>query len=332
MRKNKKWTVFLVLYRVFAVLAALAVLLFLLTPVFLPKSFGIWATTATVNGFYELDENSIDILFLGSSQIMTAVSPLQLAEETGLSSYNLGTEQQNMVTSYYWLKEALRFQKPQVVCLDVLFLFPYNESSELNSKEEFVRKSFDYMKWSSVKWEAVQTLCALDSEHELKNYLFPFLRYHSRWSDLTLQDFTYVFDDKTHPARGFSSTTEKERLSFEGFVCTDASNIAAPLPTMELYFEKIVALCEEKDITLCLIKTPRGGGSFGESYHNGVQTLADKHGLTFLDFNESSLFREIEFDAQKDYLDVSHVNLYGAKKITGYLSDYFSAYFSGKTN
>lgn len=308
-------------------LLSLVLILSLLTSVFVPKSYGVWATTAVMDGFYELNDNSIDVLFLGSSQIMTAVSPMQIYDETGITSYSLGTEQQNLVTSYYLLKEALHYQQPKVVMLDVLFMYPYYGESALNSKEEFVRKAFDYMKWSPNKWEAVQTLCALDEQHEMQNYLFPFLRYHSRWSALSLSDFTYAFKDKANPLKGFSVVTEKEALDFRGFATTDPSLTASPTETMTLYFEKIVSLCEENGITLVLIKTPRGNGSFGEAYHNGIQKLADEHGLCFIDFNEKALFDEIGFDAGKDYLDVSHVNYYGAVKITGYLSEYLSAEF-----
>lgn len=316
--------------RIGALLLVLAMLLYLLTPVFIPKSYGTWATTAVMDGFYELKDNSIDVLFLGSSQIMTAISPMQLYQDTGIASYCLGTEQQNLVTSYFLLKEALQYQKPEVVVLDVFFLYPYYGDSLLNSREEFVRKPLDYMKWSSNKWEAVRTICALDSQHEIQNYLFPFLRFHSRWSDLSLLDFTYLFRDKSNPLKGFSIATETEILDFNGFTATGNAQAATPLSTMEEYFEKIVSVCEENDISLVLIKTPRGNGSFGENYHNGVQALADNHSLPFLDFNEKTLFDKIGFDSSNDYLDVSHVNYYGAEKITAYLADYLTASFSLK--
>lgn len=321
-------SVFTFCRRIAVLLLVLGLLLTALTPVFVPKSYGVWATTAVMDGFYELEEDSVEVLLLGSSQIMTAVSPMQLYEETGITSYSLGTEQQNLVSSYFLLKEALQYQKPKVVVLDVFFLYPYYQDSPLNSKEEFVRKTFDYMKWSSNKLEAVRTICALDDRHELKNYLFPFLRFHSRWSDLSLSDFTYPFQDKANPFKGFSIATEKESLDFRGFTASGSSEAAAPSETMEQYFEKLAALCKENNISLVLIKTPRGGGSFGEACHNGIQVLADKHALPFLDFNEKTLFDEISFDASNDYLDVSHVNYYGAEKITAYLSGYLTASFS----
>lgn len=323
-----KKTLFLFCFRIAGLLLSLVLILSLLTPVFVPKHYGVWATTAVMDGFYELDNNSIDVLFLGSSQIMTAVSPMQLYDKTGVPSYSLGTEQQNLVTSYYLLKEALQYQQPKAVVLDVLFMYSYYGDSALNSKEEFVRKTFDYMKWSPNKWEAVQTLCTLDEQHEIQNYLFPFLRYHSRWSDLSLSDFTYLFRNKANPQKGFSIATLKENLDFRGFTLSDSSAAAVPSETMALYFEKIAALCAENDISLILIKTPRGNGSFSEAEHKGIQMLADQHGLDFIDFNEKTLFDQIGFHPETDYMDVSHVNYYGAVKITEYLSEYLSEEFN----
>ena len=311
--------------KIASVFVCLILLLALLTPIFVPKYGGTFATTPVMDGFYELEKNSIDVLFLGSSQIMTAISPIQIYEKTGISSYNMGTEQQNMVISYYLLKEALRFQNPEIVVLDVFFLFPYNDNpSPLNSSEEFVRKPIDYMKWSSNKWETIRTVCSLDTNHDIKSYLFPFLRFHSRWSDLTLEDFTYLFKNKENPLMGFSIAKEKLPQSFQGFV-PGSSSLTEELPeTMQLYFEKIISLCKEENITLILIKTPRGDGSFGEVRHNTVQSIADENGLVFIDFNEKSLIEEIHFDPVSDYLDFSHLNYYGAEKISSYLSDYLS--------
>ena len=316
--------------KIFSVFLCLILLLLVLTPAFVPKYVDGFATTSVMDGFYELDENSIDVLFLGSSQIMTAASPMQLYKETGITSYNMGTEQQNLVSSYYLLKEALRYQTPQVVVLETWFLFPYNTNSLLNSSEEFVRKPIDYMQWSSNKLEFIRTVCSLDSEHNFSGYVFPFLRFHSRWNDLTLEDFTYVFETKTNPARGFCITANTIPQGFQGLVLSDPNNCAEPLETMKQYFDNIVSLCKENNITLVLMKTPRGDGSFGENYHNCVQALAEENRLVFIDFNEKSLFDEINFDCSADCTDVSHVNYFGAEKITRYLSDYLASNFTLK--
>ena len=39
-------------------------------------------------------------------------------------------------------------------------------------------------------------------------YLFPLLRYHSRWSELTAEDFTYLFKTKKSFHQGYLMRTD----------------------------------------------------------------------------------------------------------------------------
>ena len=106
-----------------------------------------WPTTATFVGFYEMERDTVDVLFLGSSHAAAAFSPQELYDGYGITSYNLGSEQQNLLITYYWLKEALRYQSPKVVVLDCLMLFSYMPSEVLNTTEGFARKAIDPMRW-----------------------------------------------------------------------------------------------------------------------------------------------------------------------------------------
>lgn len=159
--------------------------------VIVPKFFfsDIWPTTLTYSKFYEEEEDTIDVIFLGSSHAASSFIPQELYNNYGITSYNLGCEQQNLVTSYFWLKEALRYQKPKAVVLDCYFLFLYSGYEPLNSAESCTRKALDYMKWSPVKREAVKTICELDQYQSLVSYYLPNIRYHARWMNLSENDF-----------------------------------------------------------------------------------------------------------------------------------------------
>lgn len=108
-----------------------------------------WKVTATYQNFYREPENSIQVLFLGSSFGSISFIPQELYDEYGYTSYNLCCEQQSMVTSYYWLKEALTYQQPQVVVLETGLLFGGSDGGVLESPEEMTRVAFDPMRWSA---------------------------------------------------------------------------------------------------------------------------------------------------------------------------------------
>lgn len=70
-------------------------------------------------GFEDEQKNSLDVLFLGSSMSYRHIYPLELWNNFGIVSYNLGTSEQTIPMSYYLLQYALEQQTPQVIVLDV---------------------------------------------------------------------------------------------------------------------------------------------------------------------------------------------------------------------
>lgn len=146
----------------------------------------------------------MDVVFLGSSHGVTSFLPQELYDQYGITSYNLGCEQQGMVTSYYWLREALRYQSPKAVVLECYFCFPYMVDEPLNTEESYTRKAFDFMRWSPVKAEAVKTICEIDSKQDVWSYYLPNIRYHTRWKNLDKNDYTYEDMASHSELKGFA--------------------------------------------------------------------------------------------------------------------------------
>ncbi len=288
--------------------------------IIVPKFFfnDTWPTTTTYLGFYEMDRNTIDVLFLGSSHAESAFIPQELYNDYGITSYNIGCEQQSLVLSYFWLKEALCYQKPKAVVLDCYLLFPYKEKEALNSRESCTRKAMDCMRWSAVKREAVRTICALDKNQSLLSYYFPNIRYHGRWTELSENDFTFGDMAKHFELKGYAPLTvssgEKDYIPFEEGVDGGREDM---VPLMREYLDRIADLCRREGISLILVKTPTTEHSAGRFY--AAQSYAEEHGLPFYDFNEKRLYDEIAFNYEADNADADHPNLWGARKITDYI-------------
>ena len=84
-----------------------------------------WPTTNTYKDFYKLKRDSADVLFFGSSHTVATFDPQVIYDNYGITSYNLGCEQQSLVITYYWLREALKYQSPKAVVLDTYILHQY---------------------------------------------------------------------------------------------------------------------------------------------------------------------------------------------------------------
>ena len=79
-------------------------------------------STTIINGFYEEEKNSIDVIFIGSSNCFCTVNPLILYEKYGITAYDFASSSQPMNISLLYLKEALKTQNPKVVALEANML------------------------------------------------------------------------------------------------------------------------------------------------------------------------------------------------------------------
>lgn len=93
-------------------LALFSVIQELFTPNWGWKASGGSDSKHVVDGILSLEENTVDVLFVGSSPIHDGISPMQLYENAGVCSYNLSVSGQTVVASYYFIKEAFETQTP----------------------------------------------------------------------------------------------------------------------------------------------------------------------------------------------------------------------------
>ena len=303
----------------------LALIVYCLNQTITPKYVYSNATdpmSSVFSGLYEMEENTVDVIFLGSSHTGSGLNPQDMYDEAGIRSYNLASSSQSILLSYFWLKEALNYQSPKIVVLDCYELFISGTS------EAAARKALDYMRDGEVKSEAVQAIVADDETQSELSYTLSNVRYHTRWSELTEEDYTWAEEDVTKLAKGFykkwgyCNDETYVPLEFDESEITPAEFDE----TAEEYLDKIVSLCEEKGIELILIKTP--AHSQTAERHVAVQNYADEHGLTFYDFNMKDLYEEIGFEYATDMHDSSttgtmnaHANPSGARKMSQYLAN-----------
>lgn len=304
-------------------LLAVGVMIGLLNRVFIPK----WTTTRDnrmtqiVRGFYDEPENSLDIIFLGNSDVYRGISPAFLWEEYGYPSYARSTPGQKLWVSYYQLLETLEYQTPSLIVMDLDSLFEEDHSGEGN-----YRKSFDNMRLSAVKWQAIHDPVFEFDFETRAGYLVPFLRYHSRWNQLTEEDFTYYFTESPHFAyKGLDLSTDV--VPYEGgYSYMDDTGETAVIGERALhYMNKITALCKEKNMELLLVEIP-SAISWTYAKSQAAQNYAKENGLTFLDLN--LLGESFGFDWMTDSGDGGdHLNVWGAEKVTGYLGEYIHSHY-----
>ena len=275
-----------------------------------------------IEGLYHLPEDTLDVVYLGSSHSFCSISPLEIWKQQGITGYNVSTSAAKVWQSYYLLEEAFRTQHPKVVALEVLRL----ESQE-PQQEAFNRESLDDMKWGKARIGLIRTSLRKnpDGEYAL-SYLFPVLRYHDRWNELSELDYGYFSQPGDNLPKGYvailSSNTE-HRYNYKAYETTEPD---AELPQENKdWLDRIKALCEEHGASLILYYAP------AVTITNPDRSLviskyADERGIPFLDFNtDYELRQETGIDYYADIAsDGGHMNLSGATKLSDYMGEYIA--------
>ena len=300
-------------------LLILIISLYGINQVIMPKYIlknSTWPTTSSYNQFYEMAENSIDVLFFGSSVAVNAFSPQEIYNDYGIRSYNLGSEQQSIFLSYYWLKEALRFQTPQVVVLDTRFLFELHPEDKINTVESLTRKCLDPMKWSEVKREAVSELCNIDESQSEMSYYLKNIRFHTRWSGLEEYDFV-TEETQYSPLKGYSPIATYGPESYATFTSSgDTETKQEPQEVMQVYLDKMVDLCKTEGIQLVLVSLPNN--LMNDAINNTLTAYANDNNIDYYNMCETSLYNSIGAELPRESM-LDHENLWGAMKMSQYV-------------
>ena len=276
-----------------------------------------WPTTSTFRQFYKMERDSVDVLFFGSSFAVNAFDPQVIYDKTGIRSYSLSSEQQSPFISYYWLKEALKYQQPQAVVLETRYLFHRESNTPVNMNESFLRKSIEPMKFSSVKRELVNVLCGMDANQNKWSYYFTNLEYHTRWKELTWKEL--LSDDADHAElKGFGPLFVTNTDHFATVVPGD-TDISIPMePLMKEYLGKIESLCAENNIRLILVTVP--SSDMHSAMHEELTAYCAEHGLDYYDYSEQSMFDACGWDLAVEN-PVDHMNYPASVRMSVIIGD-----------
>ena len=262
------------------------------------------------NMYTEEPKDSIDVLIIGSSLAYCDIIPAAIYEETGITSYVLSGSTLNSALGYYYLKEGLKTQSPDVVMIEATSAF-------FNKYESFSKANIGYMPYG------INRLCATlvtGERTECIGLLFPLYNYHELWQERSFEyiisprpdkktdinaGYTYITDIVPQPERVPRGVASKEDIEF---------NL--------VYLKKTVELCRDKGIEVELFLSPCCYYIADEYKAMLTEALPD---VTFIDYSDHA--EDMGLDMSVDYCGKIHLNFYGAVKFSEYLADHISNEF-----
>ncbi|MCR5775137.1 MAG: hypothetical protein K6G42_08650 [Lachnospiraceae bacterium] len=265
--------------------------------------------------FYELDENSVDVLILGSSHAFEHFNTGTLWDEHGLASYILSGSRQPMWNTYYYLKESLKTQRPKLIVLEAygtVFTDDYEDDVRI------IKNNFG-LRWSPDK---VRSLLASVPAGKRSEFFLEYIQYHSRYKELTRGDFLeYQGNPLYQDWKGYgcnTATVPWESKDISGV--TDRAELSGKT---EEYYRATIELAKKNDIPVLVVITPYPGiKAEEEMVYNKAGDIAQELGVPFLNCNLK--VNDIGLDFSVDSADNEHLNYRGSQKFSSYIGKYIT--------
>lgn len=263
-----------------------------------------------MKSFYLQKEDTVDVLLVGSSHIYCNVNTGLLWDEYGMSAFDLGGAEQPYWNSYYFIKEALKTQRPKVIVMNATI--PGIRFDEYQS-EVWLTTNLYGMHWNENRIMNTKVSAIKDSFWRI---LFPMNEMHGRYNDLSKDDFVDKNYDISYKGFDYRATI----IPFEKPDITGVTECQPIIPKQEEYLRKIIALCKEENIPLLLVSVPFVVTEDAQKYYNYEFQIAEEEGVDYLDFNK--MYDEVGIDFATDMAEELHLNISGSQKFTRFLGQY----------
>lgn len=280
--------------------------------------------SAMVTKAYLAEErDTIDVLFLGNSNMYRAFNPIQLWQEQGITSCDIGMPSSNTVELYRKAVDFMKYQKPKMIVVETDCMFDgvnvfdangnliVSKSTKIESK---VKERMDAYKNSFDNLD--------DAIMSGISYRWPLMKYKYRWKRIKSRDFTDEKGKYKFVAKGYVNGVEKKPFKYGAtYMGVNDGSTAKLSSNSDVYVKKLIELCKANNCQLMITSVPCGK-YWNWQKHNAAQKFADENNIKFLDFNvETQLIPEFSWkNCSRD--GGTHINGKGAKYITHAMGRY----------
>lgn len=299
--RKEKW-LFLARLIVFAGLLTLALMYvsYVLTPKY---DYGICSMT----NLYRQQQNTVDVLVLGTSAAYAGVNTNVLWDEYGIAAYNLCGAEQPYWISYYYLEEALKTQAPELILLDAK---PSIYRQDYSKRGRTILGTYG-IKDPLTRLKAIRASVADD---DFWSFALKFPQIHDNYSDLNIDSFIYPPTNEGRGAdwKGYIESEDTAQHFRPSLVW-----VATRKPLnhrQEEYFRRILELAGARAIPVMLVGFPNPDYANEHMYYNSLWSIASEYGVDGINYNNPDLRFGLRYSS--DFADWQHLNVKGSVTFT----------------
>ncbi|MBO4290866.1 MAG: hypothetical protein J5898_03045 [Lachnospiraceae bacterium] len=262
---------------------------------------------SSLEQLYQTPENTMDVVFVGSSHCYCSIYPAYFWMDEGIAAFDMAVSGQDKASSYHTLVEVLKTQSPKVVCVDMYGLLFDRHAIEGNEYRNMLS-----MKPSRNSVELVREY--VEPEKQM-DFILRWPIIHTRYWELGKYD--YVPYEPSTFGRG-ARYQWKEALVEAGY--PDEEGIAELEEANLAWLKRLEDLSRKENFELIFFVAPFYISKEEQQIMNAAAVFAEQEGIPFLDFNKKR--KELDLKDDKDFVEIFHVNGYGARKITRFFCSY----------
>lgn len=277
-----------------------------------------------IEGFYKEKSNTIDVAFIGASELYSDYSPVYAYEKYGFTSYNYAIED-NPIQFYQWeLDEIYKYQNPKLVVIE---LSGAVSESELKEESGYFDATLRKITDSAPFFGNKESLINLYGKIEQKDsYFFPLLLYHTAKPSLVTAKDIISFQNRGYSyLKGAVTHTNSKLCSKKDLINIKGDNHTKKISNnQEKYLCQLLNYCKSKKYNVVFARFPhrienqKNYNRYCEG--NYIINLVKKFGFDFIDFEQSVNY----LDKIEDFADGEHLRASGSKKFTCFAAEYLS--------
>ena len=274
--------------------------------------------------FFE-QEADFDVLFMGTSHMRLGVFPMELWNDYGIVSYNIGGDSNQIPTTYWVMENALEYTTPKLIVVDC-YRIRLEEKTPPDSRYSNVHTSLDAFPLSITKIRAILDLLndpviskgieggtVVETEKRTPiGLLWDFSVYHTRWNELKVEDFQVIATSEKGAGSEVAVAVPQTVSKVDQTEKLEGDTVGIE------YLKKIIEECQGHGIDILLTYLPFPANVTEQKEANRVYDIAAEYGINYINFLDMNI---VDFDT--DCSDSgSHLNPSGARKVTDYLGKY----------
>ena len=236
-----------------------------------------------------------DVLVMGSSRAHHHYDTPFLSDTLGLDVYNAGFDGNGVVLADGVLEMVLNRYKPKLVVFDVEPAFDVNEYDKDNHHTRYIKNLKPYYREAGVS-DIIKDV----SMAEWRKVQSGLIRYNTEILGMLVDNVINRGVERS----GFQPLKGKMEKEPEPKAPKDVVRDSFKL----VYIEKLIGLCQENDVPLILVGSPKYGQKNSEALQP-VKEIAKKYDVRFFDY-----YAEPSFMAHKEWFkEPMHLNSEGAR-------------------